>query len=60
MPRPPSRTPSGSVPYPRGSSELDADGNGYTVLRDPEGNEFCFVVDEAGRWADTLRRALES
>jgi hypothetical protein len=43
-----------------GSSELDADGNGYTVLRDPEGNEFCFVVDAAGYWADTLRRALES
>ena len=43
-----------------GSSELDADGNGYTVLRDPEGNEFCFVVDAAGHWADTLHRALES
>lgn len=45
---------------PSGSSELDADGNGYSVLRDPEGNEFCFVVDAAGHWADTLHRALES
>jgi uncharacterized protein (DUF952 family) len=40
--------------------ELDPHGEGYLVLRDPEQNEFCFVVDETGGWTDTMRRALEA
>lgn len=44
---------------PTGWSELDPTGDGYTVLRDPEGNEFCFVVDRAGGWDRALRRALD-
>ena len=43
-----------------GAEELDADGNGYLVLRDPEGNEFCFVADRAGAWAEANRRALDA
>ena len=43
-----------------GHQELRANGDGYVVLQDPEGNEFCFVVDESGRWAGTLRAALEA
>lgn len=43
-----------------GYSELNEDGNGFVVLQDPEGNEFCFVVDEGGGWARTLRKALDA
>ena len=42
-----------------GHQELHANGDGYVVLQDPEGNEFCFVVDESGRWAGALRAALD-
>lgn len=42
-----------------GHQELRENGDGYVVLQDPEGNEFCFVVDESGRWAGILRSALE-
>jgi predicted enzyme related to lactoylglutathione lyase len=41
-----------------GPAELDGDGNGYVVLQDPEGNEFCFVVDNGGRWDAANRAAL--
>ena len=41
---------------PTGSSELGTDGNGYAVLRDPEGNEFCFFVDTAGSVDQPARR----
>ncbi len=41
-----------------GRAELGDNGDGYVVLQDPEGNEFCFVVDESGEWASTLRAAL--
>ncbi|MCG2797402.1 MAG: DUF952 domain-containing protein [Cellulomonas sp.] len=43
-----------------GRRELDAHGDGYVVLRDPEANELCFVVDEQDRWSATLARALET
>lgn len=42
-----------------GHAELGGTGDGYVVLQDPEGNEFCFVVDNAGRWAAGLRAALD-
>lgn len=41
-----------------GHSELDEAGNGYVVLQDPEGNEFCFVVDGTGQWEAHNRRLL--
>ena len=41
-----------------GAAELDGEGDGYLVMRDPEGNEFCLVADGKGRWAATLQRAL--
>ena len=41
-----------------GHEHLHDGGEGYVVLQDPEGNEFCFVVDESGQWAATLRTAL--
>lgn len=40
-----------------GHSHLDATGNGYTVLQDPEKNEFCFVVDNDGTWESSTRSA---
>jgi predicted enzyme related to lactoylglutathione lyase len=40
--------------------ELGADGDGYVVLADPEGNEFCFVVDESGEWLSGARAALDA
>jgi predicted enzyme related to lactoylglutathione lyase len=43
-----------------GHAELGADGDGYVVLQDPEGNEFCFVVDQGGGWAEVLRTALDA
>lgn len=43
-----------------GHSELSGEGNGYVVFQDPEGNEFCFVVDRAGEWGSTIRRAFEA
>jgi predicted enzyme related to lactoylglutathione lyase len=41
-----------------GQASLGGNGDGYVVLQDPEGNEFCFVVDEGGGWMSTLRAAL--
>jgi len=38
--------------------ELGPTGDGYVVLADPEGNEFCFVVDESGEWMSATREAL--
>ncbi|MCL3859645.1 VOC family protein [Actinotalea sp. K2] len=43
-----------------GQSELSTTGDGYVVLQDPEGNEFCFVVDEGGTWTSTMRAALDA
>jgi len=36
------------------------DGDGYVVMADPEGNEFCFVVDNRGGWAAGTRAALDA
>ena len=33
-------------------------GDGYVVMADPEGNEFCFVVDDDGSWETAARTAL--
>lgn len=41
-----------------GQAELDERGDGYVVLRDPELNEFCLVVDRSGTWARTQAEAL--
>jgi hypothetical protein len=41
-----------------GAGEVGEQGNGYLVMRDPEANEFCFVVDHGSRWDAILRRAL--
>jgi hypothetical protein len=30
------------------------------VLADPEGNELCLVVDNAGRWRAAARAALDA
>jgi predicted enzyme related to lactoylglutathione lyase len=43
-----------------GFARLGEDGNGFVVLRDPEGNEFCFVVDRDGGWDRVLRRAIDA
>lgn len=43
-----------------GFSNLGESGDGFVVLQDPEGNEFCFVVDESGGWIRTLRKALDA
>lgn len=40
------------------AAQLGADGDGFVVLTDPEGNEFCFVVDNSGEWASETREAL--
>ncbi|GAB3761338.1 VOC family protein [Microlunatus parietis] len=40
-----------------GREELNETGDGYVVMIDPEGNEFCFVVDNDGGWE---RLAAES
>lgn len=45
---------------PIGDPQLDAHGDGYAVMADPEDNEFCFVVDAPGAWTATLRRALDA
>jgi hypothetical protein len=37
---------------------LDDGGDGYVVMLDPEGNEFCFVVDNAGEWEQRTADAL--
>ncbi|SDB93760.1 hypothetical protein SAMN05216410_1052 [Sanguibacter gelidistatuariae] len=34
------------------------DGDGYVVMRDLEDNEFCFVIDNHGRWGAQLESAL--
>ena len=41
-----------------GFARLGEDGNGFVVLQDPEGNEFCFVVDRDGGWDEVLRAAI--
>lgn len=38
--------------------ELAPDGDGYAVMADPEGNEFCFVVDQSGAWESAARGLL--
>lgn len=43
-----------------GQAELSPGGDGYVVLQDPEGNEFCFVVDRGGEWGATIRTALDA
>ena len=43
-----------------GFSRVGEDGNGFVVLQDPEGNEFCFVVDRDGGWDGVLRQAIEA
>lgn len=43
---------------PTGASDLSDEGDGYLVMRDPEGNEFCFVSDTQDAWKQTLRSAL--
>ncbi len=43
-----------------GFSRLGEDGNGFVVLQDPEGNEFCFVVDRDGGWDALIRTAIEA
>jgi hypothetical protein len=41
-----------------GQQQLDDAGNGYLGMLDPEGNEFCFVVDNSGGWEHLLAEAL--
>ena len=36
------------------------DGDGYVVMRDLEDNEFCFVVDNHGRWGEQITSALSA
>ena len=43
-----------------GFARLGEDGNGFVVLQDPEGNEFCFVVDRDGGWEQEIRRAIDA
>ncbi len=43
-----------------GTGELAPGGDGYVVMLDPEDNEFCFVVDNSGAWADAARAALDA
>ena len=42
-----------------GGREIGDDGDGFVVLRDPEGNEFCLVVDNGGGWTAGTRAALD-
>ena len=35
-------------------------GDGYVVLADPEGNEFCFVIDNDATWTGTIRAELDA
>ncbi|WP_020578545.1 VOC family protein [Actinopolymorpha alba] len=41
-----------------GQQQLDDASNGYVGMLDPEGNEFCFVVDNAGGWEQLATEAL--
>jgi flagellar hook assembly protein FlgD len=41
-----------------GQQQLDDAGNGYLGMLDPEGNEFCFVVDNSGGWEQLVAEAL--
>lgn len=41
-----------------GQRHLSETGDGYVVMADPEGNEFCFVVDDDGSWETAARTAL--
>ncbi|WP_158274467.1 VOC family protein [Cellulomonas sp. WB94] len=40
--------------------EVGPGGDGYVVLADPEGNEFCFVIDNGGTWTASIRAALDA
>jgi predicted enzyme related to lactoylglutathione lyase len=40
--------------------ELGPSGDGYVVLADPEGNEFCFVIDNDGAWTAGARAELDA
>ncbi|HEY0215434.1 MAG TPA: VOC family protein [Cellulomonas sp.] len=40
--------------------EVGPGGDGFVVLADPEDNEFCFVVDNAGTWRAAARAALDA
>lgn len=42
-----------------GGREIGDDGDGFVALRDPEGNEFCLVVDNGGGWTAGTRAALD-
>jgi hypothetical protein len=44
--------------HPAGRGHLNDSGDGYVVMLDPEGNEFCFVVDNSGEWAERTADAL--
>lgn len=43
-----------------GPAHLGPDGDGSVVLADPADNEFCFVVDNHGRWTAAARAALDA
>jgi len=43
-----------------GFAHLGDNGDGFVVLQDPEDNEFCFVVDNAGVWEAELANTLVS
>ncbi|MDR1634256.1 MAG: hypothetical protein LBS27_04920 [Bifidobacteriaceae bacterium] len=32
----------------------ECDGDGFQVMQDPEGNEFCFVTQQNGSWTELL------
>lgn len=42
-----------------GEPQVNEAGDGFAVLRDPEGNEFCFVVDQSGAWRERTLQALD-
>lgn len=42
-----------------GQQAVDDSGNGYVGIFDPEGNEFCFVVDNAADWERLTTEALD-
>lgn len=43
-----------------GHRQLDPEGEGFVVLRDPEANEFCFVIDNSGSWRAGIQAALDA
>lgn len=42
-----------------GHRQIDDEGDGFVVMLDPEGNEFCFVVDNSGGWEQLGTDALD-